>query len=184
MIVEDFMIYNNSAITKEIPYIGQLEEYFANCEKEGKKNGISDDSIVKNALHLARTKGQDYCHLVSYIANYPSRYPVPKQEEQDEKMERLLEESDILPTYLPWDDLDGIFIRGTDIIRLETALISCFDVTQELIALAKDEKEAISPTLEEEVRQRIEIPKTREQQQGKSYRISMKDSLRTLRGGK
>ena len=80
MIVEDFMIYNNSAITKEIPYIGQLEEYFANCEKEGKKNGISDNSIVKNALHLARTKGQDYCQLVSYIANYPSRYPVPRSE--------------------------------------------------------------------------------------------------------
>ncbi len=58
------------------------------------------------------------CELIDYIGHYPNRWPYPKEEEKNPKMEALLEKYDIIVRYLPYYDMDKMQITSDDIVRI------------------------------------------------------------------
>lgn len=210
MKIEEHVVYNNDVIGREIPYEAFRELFKSYKLKKGLPNvsheGViqsfnscnpkedattsstqstdserekSDSEKTEEALDFVTRRGKMYCDLAEYIDFYPSTYPVPKEEEQNKELERLLEEYDILPTYVPWDDMEGIFIRGTDINRLREAILSCHKFAYLCHFLATTD-----PDYLQYIETATAMAPTPEQEQGKSYRKTMQENLRTLRGGK
>ena len=188
MKIEEHVVYNNDVIGREIPY-EEFRRLFGSYKiKKGLPDGFSygrsereksNSEKIEEALDFVTRRGKMYCDLAEYIDFYPSTYPGPKEEEQNEELERLLEEYDILPTYVPWDDMEGIFIRGTDINRLREAILSCHKFAYLCHFLATTD-----PDYLQYIETATAMAPTPEQEQGKSYRKTMQENLRTLRGGK
>ena len=188
MKIEEHVVYNNDVIGREIPY-EEFRNLFGSYKlKKGLPDSFSygrseieksDSEKIEEALDFVTRRGKMYCDLAEYIDFYPSTYPVPKEEEQNEDLEQLLEEYDILPTYVPWDDMEGIFIRGTDINRLREAILSCHKFAYLCCLLTTTD-----PDYLQSIETATAMAPTPEQEQGKSYRKTMKENLRTLRGGK
>ena len=68
------------------------------------------DELVKSSITL--------CKLIDYIGHYPTTWPVPKEEEKDIEMEKLLEKYDIIVRYHLNDELVKMQITSNDVARI------------------------------------------------------------------
>lgn len=58
------------------------------------------------------------CNLIYYIGNYPSTWPVPKENEKNKELENLLEKYDIIVRYSAHDDIDKMYLVSDDVVRI------------------------------------------------------------------
>ena len=129
----------------ELPMINKTIAYFnANYKtsdryKELKENGLNEEEIYNSMLKdttdkynrlyksvlKAKDKCIDLCDLIDYIGHYPERYPRPRPEEQNEKLEKLMDKYDIAVAYHS-DGLSAYRLKITsgDMVRLIETLKS------------------------------------------------------------
>ena len=114
--------YKTSDKYKELKDAGLSEEEIYNSmfkDTSGKYNRLYK-SVLK-----AKEKCIDLCDLIDYIGHYPERYPKPRPEEQNEKLEALMDKYDIAVAYHS-DGLSAhrLKITSGDMVRLIETLKS------------------------------------------------------------
>lgn len=151
------------------------------------ENVMKNYNLYKQAFELSRKMGIDCCKLVEYIGHYPDRWPVPREEEKDLELEKLLEEYDIMPSYYAYDELDLMQITGNDINRISSTIDRSLQMCRTIFKQTKDFSgyfhELDDESFIKNVAKQISFPPSSYQMKGKSYREMRKKYLR-LQGHK
>lgn len=99
------------------------------------KNNLSESDVLKlmsssmnynylfNKLKFNQVKKEaiKLCDLIDYIGHYPATYPVPTDDEKNLKLEKMLEQYDIMVRYR-LGDYNKMQILSDDVFRLIEAL--------------------------------------------------------------
>lgn len=131
------------------------------------------------------------CRLIDYIGHYPTTWPVPKEEEKNPAMERLLEKYDISIRYHLDDEIDKMQITSNDIVRIIDKLNENLDKldsmksklkTNDWITKRKIPSDKLMEETERLMSEINEFPPSNYQKQGKSKREEGKYYLRLQYG--
>lgn len=76
------------------------------------------DCLITGILEYSANHTINLYNLIEYIGNYPTTYPVPREDEKNYAMEQLMEKYDIIVRYYMYDDVDRMQIRADDIVRI------------------------------------------------------------------
>lgn len=191
------VIYNNDEILKAIDYYpfaklaiksftapswGTVESFLPEGISERKRETVHRRyDVVNQMFEECKAMGLNCCDLVEYIGNYPTNYPFPNGQKIDSRLEQLLQEYDIMPTYYTWDDIEGLQINGDDITRISSTLDRSIKALVEVNTIANDVFGYQYPFDEEEfvhtIRSQITFPQSVYQERGKSFRGECKKML-------
>lgn len=76
------------------------------------------DCLITGILEYSVSHTINLCNLIEYIGNYPTTYPVPREDEKNYAMEQLMEKYDIMVRYYMYDDVDKMQIHADDLVRI------------------------------------------------------------------
>jgi len=79
-------------------------------------------AVLNELLEKCKNQAIEICNIIDYLINYPTRYPIPLEEEKNPELEALLEKYDMIIRYYLHDDIDGLQIDGDTIKRLVKTL--------------------------------------------------------------
>ena len=180
----DYYPFIKSAIKSfTVPSWETIENFLPEKTSESSRQAVLQRyNVVKQMLQECQEMGINCCDLIEYIGNYPSNYPYPNKKQKDPRLEKLMQEYDIMPTYYSWDDIEGLQINGDDIIRISSTLDRSVQALVELNTKANDVFRYQYPFDEEEfvqtIRRRIVFPQSVYQERGKSFRNECKKMLK------
>lgn len=192
------VIYNNDEILRAIDYYPfaklaiksftipsweTVESFLPDKISEAQKQSVHHRyDVVHQMFQECQEMGINCCDLVEYIGNYPTNYPFPNGQKKDPKLEQLLQEYDMMPTYYTWDDIEGLQINGDDIARISSTLDRSIKALVEVNTKANDVFGYQYPFDEEEfvrtIRSRIAFPQSVYQERGKSFRKECQKMLK------
>lgn len=107
--------YKESNLYKKLVALAMDEDEIYDYMKHNKDVRYSS---VKSLFELLVNSTVSLCKLIDYIGHYPTTWPVPKEEEKDLEMEKLLEKYDIIVRYHLNDELDKMQITSDDVVRI------------------------------------------------------------------
>lgn len=107
--------YKSSKLYEKLTVLAMAEDEIYNFMKHNMELKYSQLSLlfkesVASVIQL--------CELIDYIGHYPTTWPVPKEEEKNLEMEKLLEQYDIIVRYHLNDELDKMQITSDDVVRI------------------------------------------------------------------
>ena len=192
------VIYNNDEILKavgyysfakaaiqsfEMPTWDQVEEFLPNTTTEEEKEAIHHRyNVIHQMFGECQTMGVNCCDLVEYIGNYPTNYPYPNKRKIKPKLEKLMQDYDIMPIYYAWDDIEGLQINGDDIKRISSTLDRSIRTLVDVSTRANDVFRYQYPLDEEEyvqqIRSQIAFPSSAYQERGKTFRKECQTMLK------
>ena len=123
--------YKDSRLYKKLFYLAMDENDIYQFMKHNMEFKYSQISLlfkkaVKSVIEL--------CELIDYMGHYPKTWPVPKEEEKNKELEKLLEKYDIIIRYYLYDDIDEMQITSDDVVRiietLKTRIEYVFTITK------------------------------------------------------
>lgn len=184
------VIYNNDEILKAVNYYSfaktaiqgfgmptweTVEEFLPDTITDEEKEIIHHRyNIIHQTFGECQAMGINCCDLVEYIGNYPTNYPYPNMRKINPKLEKLMQDYDIMPIYYTWDDIDGLQINGDDIKRISSTLDRSIRTLVDVSTRANDVFRYQYPLDEEEyvkqIRSRIAFPASAYQERGKTFR--------------
>ena len=180
----DYYPFVKSAIKSfTVPSWETIENFLPEKTSESSRQAVLQRyNVVKQMFQECQEMGINCCDLIEYIGNYPSNYPYPNKKQKDPRLEKLMQEYDIMPTYYSWDDIEGLQINGDDIIRISSTLDRSVQALVELNTKANDVFGYQYSFDEEEfvqtIRRRIAFPQSAYQERGKSFRNECQKMLK------
>ena len=177
--------YKDSQLYKELTALAISEEEIYNFMK----HNMELKYIQLNLLFKASIASViQICELIDYIGHYPKTWPVPKEEEKNPKMEKLLEQYDIMVRYHLNDEIDKMQITSDDIVRIIETLKCRLAYADSLIKMTRDNNWLLTKNVAEEqnITQAMEdikwFPLSCYQEENKSKREEGKMYLRRQYG--
>lgn len=107
--------YKLSKLYAKLTLLAMSEDEIYNFIKHNMELKYSNFSLLFQELITSVIK---LCQLIDYIGHYPTTWPVPKTEEKNPELEKLLEEYDIIVRYHLNDEIDKMQITSDDIVRI------------------------------------------------------------------
>lgn len=188
---QEVMEWSKNHYTNSIAYSKLKEELLD--EEEIKKQILNHTQLryrmFQKFLSPMQNSAKECCDLIEYIGHYPTKYPVPTEEEKNTELEKLLEQYDIIVRYYA-GDLTKMQIDGDTIIRTVTHLNYCLEYIKKLTASINN-KDAYLKTYFtsenykvglEDIISKATFPLSSYQEEGKSRREEGKRYLRLQHG--